>query len=273
MRHRHFTFLIIACLQGLLAASLSGVQAAGKPAFVLQGDHWTHGEGEAQVSGILLKPEGKGPFPAVLISHGLGGSAESFGMMKAREMVKWGLVCIAPDYTHSGKAMGRASKGEGGGRGRAPVNAGASEENLRRAQVCLEILRTLPEVDAKRIAAYGHSMGGFVTIGLAAQVTDLKAAAITGSGLALRDGYAAPSSSTAEKIRTPFLMLHGTEDTTVRPEQSLALKQVLDRHQVPNDRLVADGQGHPIDQTMREDVFRLIREWFTKHGVLDSPPR
>ncbi|GEP44526.1 alpha/beta hydrolase family protein [Brevifollis gellanilyticus] len=248
----------------------ASANAAGKSAFVLQGESWTHGEGEAQVSGILLKPEGKGPFPAVIISHGMGGSADSFGMMKAREMVKWGLVCIAPEYTHSGKAMGRAAQGEGGGRGRAPANAGASEENLRRAQVCLEILRGMPEVDAKRIAAYGHSMGAFVTIGLAAQVTDLKAAAITGSGLSPREGYAAPSNSTAEKIRTPFLMLHGMNDTTVRPDQSLALKQVLDRQKVPNDRLVADDQGHPIDQTMREDVFRLIREWFTKHGVLDS---
>jgi dienelactone hydrolase len=262
MLHRRSATIIFTCLLGFIYTSY----VAGKPSFSLQGESWTHGEGETQVSGILLKPEGKGPFPAVLISHGLGGSAQSFGMMKAREMVKWGLVCIAPEYTHS-------SKEEGGGRGRPPANAGASEENLRRAQVCLEILRSLPEVDSRRIGAYGHSMGGFVTIGLAAQVSDLKAAAITGRGLALRDGYAAPSSSIAERIRAPFLMLHGLNDTTVRPEQSLALKHVLDRHQVPNDRLVADGQGHPIDQTMREDVFRLIREWFTKHGVLDSLPK
>jgi hypothetical protein len=37
---------------------------------------------------------------------------------------------------------------------------------------------------------------------------------------------------------------------------------------VPNDRLIADGQGHPIDQTMRDEVFKLIREWFVKQGVL-----
>ena len=63
-------------------------------------------------------------------------------------------------------------------------------------------------------------------------------------------------------------MLHGSNDTTVRPEQSASLKQVLDGNKVINDRRVADGQGHPIDQTMRDEVFRLIREWFTKHGVL-----
>ncbi|MBE7498088.1 MAG: alpha/beta fold hydrolase [Verrucomicrobiaceae bacterium] len=229
------------------AASLPGT-------FKLEGERWTYQEGNLEMRGILLKPAGKGPFPAVLISHGLGGNAQGFGMMKAREMAAWGMVCIAPDYTHAGRAGDRAE-------------FGARPENLRRAAACLAILRSLPEVDGGRIAAYGHSMGGFVTIGLAAS-ENLKAAAITGSGIAPVDGQPAPSEKVAEKIRTPFLMLHGADDTTVRPEQSAALQQVLVRQQIPNDRLIADGQGHPIDQTMRVEVFRLIREWFVKHGVL-----
>ena len=35
-----------------------------------------------------------------------------------------------------------------------------------------------------------------------------------------------------------------------------------------HERHVFEGEGHPIDQSKREEVFRLIREWFTKHGVL-----
>lgn len=250
--------------------------AALRGKFQLEGGRWTYTEGDFTVSGILLKPAGKGPFPAVLISHGLGGSAESFGMTKAREMVTWGCVCIAPDYTHSAKAMGGQPGGKGGAgggaRGQIP-NAGASAENIRRARTCLDLLKAMPEVDSTRIAAYGHSMGGFVTIGLAASQAPLKAAAITGSGISPQEGYAAPSTKAAAAVRIPFLMLHGGNDTVVRPEQSLALKQVLDQNKVPNDRLVADGQGHPVDQTMREEVFKLIREWFTKHGVLDTPPK
>ena len=231
---------------------------AGGGSFQLDGERWTWSEGDFTMSGILLKPEGRGPFPAVLISHGLGGRAESFGLQKAREMVRWGMVCIAPDYTHSGAGGDRAS-------------FGASEENLRRARTCLDILRRLPEVDADRLAAYGHSMGGFVTIGLAATRPEgLKAAAITGSGIAPQEGLPAPSTKTAERIRTPFLMLHGADDTTVRPGQSEALKQVLDRQGVANDRLIADGQGHPIDQTMRAEVFQLVRAWFEKNGVLPA---
>lgn len=222
----------------------------------LNGDRWTYRDGNFAMSGILLKPEGKGPFPAVLISHGLGGNAESFGRNKAREMVGWGMVCIAPDYTHAGAAADRAL-------------FGASEENIKRAKTCLEILRGMPEVDGKRIAAYGHSMGGFVTIGLAGAAADsLKATAISGSGIAPRAGYPAPSPEVADKVRTPFLILHGSKDTTVRPEQSAALKEILDRNKVPNDRVVYEGEGHPIDQSKRAEVFARLRQWFTTQGVL-----
>jgi len=231
----------------------------GPKNFTLDGERWTYRDGGFEMSGILLKPDGKGPFPAVLISHGLGGSAESFGMQKAREFVKWGMVCIAPNYTHNRGARG----------GQRPTDYGASEENLRRAKTCVGILHSLPEVDRQRIAAYGHSMGGFVTIGLAATAPDLlKAAAITGSGVSPRTGFPAPAVELASKIRAPFLILHGGNDPVVRPEQSTSLKDALDRNRVPNDRRVFDGEGHPIDQSKRDEVFGLIRQWFSKHGLL-----
>jgi dienelactone hydrolase len=250
------------------------VSAAGE--FQLNGERWTYRDGEFVMSGILLKPEGKGPFPAVLISHGLGGSAESFGLTKAREMVKWGFVCIAPSYTHSAGARGnrpgaptKAGPPTKGGRGgQHPADYGASTENLRRARTCLDLLSRLPEVDAKRLFAYGHSMGGFVTIGLAATAPDrLQAAAITGSGIAPQEGFPAPSTAKAEQVRTPFLILHGSADPVVRPQQSADFKAILDENHVPNERTVYDGEGHPIDQTQRERVFAAVRAWFEKHGA------
>ncbi len=226
--------------------------------FKLDGERWTYRDGDFAMDGILLKPEGNGPFPAVLISHGLGGNAQSFGLNKAREMVQWGLVCIAPNYTHTGTGSDRAQ-------------FGASAENLRRARTCLEIVRSLPYADGKRVAAYGHSMGGFVTIGLAASAPEvLKAAAISGSGVAPRPGYPAPAAEEAEKIRAPFLILHGTADTTVRPEQSASLQQALERHHITNERHLFEGAAHPIDQTQREEVFRRVRAWFVKQGVLNG---
>ena len=249
--------------------------AAPSGDFQLDGERWTYREGEFVMSGILVKPEGEGPFPAVLISHGLGGSAESFGLTKAREMVRWGFVCIAPSYTHSVATLGnrpgsphagpppRAARG-----GQQPADYGASEENLRRGRTCLELVGRMPEVDANRLYAYGHSMGGFVTIGLAAIEPDrLQAAAITGSGIAPAEGFPAPSAAMAERVRTPFLILHGGADPVVRPRQSADFKAILDENRVPNERTLYDGEGHPIDQTQRERVFAAVRAWFEKHGA------
>jgi dienelactone hydrolase len=232
----------------LLAAALA-------QGFELKGERWTWTDAERSFEGVLLKPAGDGPFPAVLISHGLGGSVEAFSLPKAREMVRWGLVCIAPSYTHAGQGGDRAT-------------FGAGEENLKRAAICLDVLQKQPWVDAKRLAAYGNSMGAFVTIGLAARDPRLRAAAITAGGVAPREGLPAPSEQTAAKIRVPFLIFHGTADTTVRPEMSAKLNELLDAAKVSNGRVTYEGVGHAVHQERAADVYARLKEWFKKHGVL-----
>lgn len=252
-----------------VAACASGAEV---PGFILQGTNWTYEDGDLRFDGVLLKPEGAGPFPAVLISHGLGGSAETFGMNKARQMVSWGYVCIAPNYTHSAKNVGGMRPGM-----RLPLKPGAaappdskkfgaSDENVKRATKCLDILASLPYVDANRITAYGHSMGGFVTIGLLAREPQrIKAAAISASGIAPRAGYAAPSNDAAEKITTPMIMFHGALDTTVRPEQSASLKEILDGNKVPTERHVYEAVSHPVDQQKGPEMYGLMRNWFERY--------
>ena len=249
-----------------LFANVSGAHAQTTPTpktwtisnFQLRDERWTCEADGKPLAGILVKPQGTGPFPALLISHGLGSSADQFGRNKAREFVKWGFVCIAPDYTHARPEAGADRS-----------TFGASAENLRRARACLAILRTLAEVDTHRLCAYGNSMGAFLTIGLAADQSEaLKAAAITAGGVVPLAGYAAPSVESAGRIRAPFLILHGSADTTVPPERSEALQRTLDKNGVPNERRVFEGIGHALHQQESAEVYRLIREWFTKQGVL-----
>lgn len=247
------TFLLL-CLSGVLMAETPEPVIAK---FQLTGERWTCEADGKPLTGILLKPEGKGPFPAVIISHGLGGSAEGYSLPKAREMVQWGMVCIAPDYTHAGR----------GGGDRATF--GASEENIRRARACLAILRSLGIVDMKRVAASGNSMGAFLTIGLAAAMPDaIACAAITAGGVAPVSGNAAPAASEVKKIRAPFLILHGTADITVPPERSALLKQELDAAKIPNQRELFEGVSHNLHQVRSEECFKLTRDWFTRYGVL-----
>jgi poly(3-hydroxybutyrate) depolymerase len=110
------------------------------------------------LSGILLEPAGAGPHPAVLISHGAGGNAFGYSRSIARTMRDWGLVAIGVNYTHAGQVP-VGSPGTANDRG-------ASDANLLRARRTLALLDTRPKADTARVAAHGHSMGGFVTAAL-----------------------------------------------------------------------------------------------------------
>ena len=119
-----------------------------------QGATWTLTgtlEGTAlDLQGILLKPRGKGPFPAVVLSHGAGGNAQSYGLKLGSVMRAWGLVCIAVNYTHS-RGVPRGAPGT-------VLQQGASPANAFRAHAAVTVLTRLPYVDVRRVAAHGHSM-------------------------------------------------------------------------------------------------------------------
>lgn len=146
----------------LAAAPLQAqLTIAGDPASA-GGATWTWRGTQRGVSydlaGVLYKPAGDGPFPAVVLSHGGNGSAARYASGLAPELVKWGLVCIAVNYTHAAAVpIGAPGSAE---------ERGASQANVLRARMTYELLRTLSYVDSARIAAHGHSMGAYVTVAL-----------------------------------------------------------------------------------------------------------
>src|SRR5689334_2201010 len=103
--HRLAAFLVLPC--SLLAtAGCSSTKVSTSPgvdAFEVSGDPtstagatWTY-KGTVDgtkydLTGVLFKPAGTGPFPAVILSHGSDGSAAFFASFIAPTMVQWGLV-------------------------------------------------------------------------------------------------------------------------------------------------------------------------------------
>lgn len=244
----------------LLALALNAADAPA-PRFDLDGEKWTYADGDRTFSGYLLKPEGAGPFPAVIINHGKGGRPDQFSLNWAREMVKWGLVAICPTLTH---VAGTDIQGKDG----------ASEENLARDRACLEMLKKLGCVDMKRVAVAGHSMGAFLTIGFSgAMGSAIKAAAITAGGVTSEPGRPMPSTALASGITAPFLMLHGTVDGAVAAGSSRLLQELLEAKGVPNRRVLFEAMNHdiPTHAASKDVVLTLIREWFVEQGVIPEP--
>ena len=105
-----------------------------------------------------------------------------------------------------------------------------------------------------------------------------RAAAITAGGTSGTSdtGFASPAVQEVQGIVAPFLMLHGTADTTVPPAQSATLQSILASNGVPNSRVLFDGVGHNLHSDRSNEVYTLIHDWFTQWGVLaatnPSPP-
>ncbi len=261
---------LAACQRG---SPVSVPAAASGPALSIAGDPESAGGATwtltgtldgtpVDLQGILLKPRGRGPFPAVVLSHPAGSSAQSYGRALGDVMRTWGLVCIAVNYTH---ARG-APLGAPGTR----LQQGASPANAFRAHAAVTVLARLGYVDVRRVAAHGHSMGAFVTTAFVADYpADVRVASHTSGGVLLdaihRQGIPAPSVAQARRIQAPYQWHHGLLD--------YAVPFLLDRRF--DSVLTAPHEGH-LYRRLRHagvaddpEVLERVRAWYATHGMFE----
>jgi dienelactone hydrolase len=115
-----------------------------------------------QLPATLIKPDGDGPFSAVVIVHdcsGLGPRSSGSPMRWAVELLQQGYVILIPDsFSPRGFADGVCFT---------PGNQTISVNGLARAADAygaLAALRALPYVDGKRVGIMGGSHGGWTTL-------------------------------------------------------------------------------------------------------------
>lgn len=246
------------------AGTLAGFAITGDPVSA-GGATWTYQATRSGVAydlqGVLLKPAGPGPFPAVIISHGGGGSAAGYSRAIGQVMVSWGLVSIATNYTHAdGVPIGSPG---------AASDAGASVANVRRVRQLVDILAALGDVDMSRLALHGHSMGAFVTAAIAGAYPDLfRAASHTAGGIAPEFVIGlAPTEAQIAGIRAPYQMHHGDRDFVVPLLADELFAAALRARGVVHELVVYQGAGHD-DVRLNPVVLDRIREWYRSKGVL-----
>jgi len=115
-----------------------------------------------QIPATMLKPEGPGPFPAVVIMHDcsrLGPRSSGAPIRWARELLERGYVIVLPDsFTTRGHAGGVCTNPSPSRNDVAPARRAPD------AYAALAYLRTLPYVDGSRIGIMGGSHGGSTTL-------------------------------------------------------------------------------------------------------------
>lgn len=190
--------------------------------------------GDSRVLGLMLVPKGKGPFPAVLLLHDHGArfdigkekviepwdepaqrlqSAREWvdhsygGRFIGDELAKRGYICFTTD------ALNWSDRGGAGYEGQQALASNLlhlgmslagliAHEDLRAA----EFLAAQPEVDPKRIAAMGLSMGAFRTWQVAA-LSDHIAAGVAICWMGTDNGLMVPGNNQTGG-QSAFTMTH-----------------------------------------------------------------
>lgn len=102
------------------------------------------------IQGYLSKPEGNGPFPAVVYLHGCDGLTDAIRKSVSKQLTGWGYVALVVDSFAT--------------RGITNACITTPPDRLADAFGALIYLSKLPFVDPKRVALVGHSQGGMAAL-------------------------------------------------------------------------------------------------------------
>lgn len=137
----------------LVATWLIGSSALGAEVVSFEGTSRLASGDPVRLTGKLTKPQGDGPFPAIVLSHGCSGIMK-YNDDWAERFAKWGYVALQVDH------FGPRGVTELCGRPR-QIPVAVRTHDVYDAKV---FLGGLPFVDRSRIALMGWSQGGITTL-------------------------------------------------------------------------------------------------------------
>jgi dienelactone hydrolase len=174
-----------------------------------------------KLEGYLAYDDAKsGARPGVLVVHEWWG-LNDYVKSRARQLAEMGYVAFAADMygdakvTRDPKQAQEWSSAVGNGGLMAP-----------RAKAGLDVLRQQPQTDKSKLAAIGFCFGGSTVLQLAYSGEPLKAA------VTFHGGLMPPQEAQLAMIKSPILILHGAEDTFIKPETIEQVRTSLDKAKV-----------------------------------------
>ena len=136
----------------------------------------THGE--VLLRGAVARPEGEGPFPAVMVMHSALGIRHMTHDIASR-LAALGYIAVATDMYGADADLSAPEKA-----GEHYMALLADGARLReRCALWFDTVAALPDVDASRIAAIGYCFGGQCVLELARSGRDAKAVVSFHGGL------------------------------------------------------------------------------------------
>ena len=203
----------------------------------------------------LAKPEGDGPFPAVVLTHGCGGTERNTphrtvwrGLGRHAALLNnHGYVTLIVDSFGSRRITDGCQTG-----------GKYYSLQLSDAHAAFDHLASLPFVDAERIGYVGQSLGGGTALRLALGSTvDLRAREGRDSYAALVAYYPWCEAAWAYALRRPALILIGAEDDWTPASRCTAMHTLAGKatFQPDLELEVYPGAHHSFDLPMRGPYY------------------
>ncbi len=208
---------------------------AGKPSTV----HYV--SGKDSLSAFLAFPDGKGPFPALIVVHEWWG-LNDWVRGNAEKFAEKGFVALAIDL-YRGKSTSSPDEAH-------QLMRGLPEDRARRDIIAaVAYLKSRPDVKSNRIGSIGWCMGGGFSLVTALNTPDLAACVIC-------YGRLVTDSSEIAKIPCPILGIFGQEDKGITPDDVSAFADAVKHAGKMIDVQVYKGAGHAFMNPNNKDGYR-----------------
>jgi carboxymethylenebutenolidase len=197
--------------------------------------------GEDTVRGILYTPEGKGPFPGIVVIHEWWG-LNDWVKEQASKLADQGYVALALDLYRGKVATGPDEAHE--------LMRGVPEDRANRdLEAAFHYLESQANVKKDRIGAIGWCMGGGYALDLALQEPKLAADVIN-------YGHLVSDPSEVKKINAPLLGIFGAQDRGIPPEDVKKFGEELDKMGKKADFTIYPDAGHAFENPNNKEGYR-----------------
>jgi uncharacterized protein len=241
----------------------------------------TYASGDLTISGVLLRPRGEGPYPGIVLNHGFIDPATyrtGQGLREEQEkLVRAGFVVLHTDYRGHAESDSPTD----------PFDRASRVGYARDSIHAVLALRQESYVDPERMAMFGKSMGGAVTLNALVAQSGLVDAAVIYSSMSSSfveniehfaaakdvrefydafglpekapDFYARLSPRTYfEQITAPVLLHHGDADRICPYRWSVTTQRLLAKAGVDSELVTWPGEDHAFDAAWEAAMDRTI---------------
>jgi carboxymethylenebutenolidase len=244
--------------------------------------------GDETLGALLWRPQGRGPFPGVLVNHGSGRTAEELERLGPYERQAENVGPVFARHGYVLLYLFRHGVGPSTALGKNAIDLmneefaahGQSGRNVLQIKLLegrdmadalagLAFLRRLPEVDPRKVAVVGHSFGGSLTVLMAEREPALRAAVVFSGGGYSWDRSAELRAHLLAAVRrtaVPLFFIHAENDYSTNPGKELdaELERLGKPHRLkiypPIGSTPDDGHAFPLTgvKIWESDVFEFL---------------